>query len=153
MSDTATLSPLEMAEQVRAMVAGREGIVFADLFAADGVLEYPFAPPGMPNRLEGREAIRDYHSALAAGGRSTLHMDEVNLVAHQTTDPGIVVVEISHHGTSDILGGPYESLALGVIRVYDGEIVSYRDYMDPVALVRLFGRTADLVTALTADAA
>jgi len=36
-------SPREIAEQVRKMVAG-EGVVFADLFAADGVLAYPFAP-------------------------------------------------------------------------------------------------------------
>ena len=40
-------SPREVVEQVGRMVAG-EGIVFADLFAADGVLAYPFAPPGMP---------------------------------------------------------------------------------------------------------
>ena len=40
-------SPREIAEQVRKMVAG-EGVVFADLFAADGVLAYPFAPPGHP---------------------------------------------------------------------------------------------------------
>jgi hypothetical protein len=38
-------SPREIAEQVRKMVAG-EGVVFADLFAADGVLAYPFAPRG-----------------------------------------------------------------------------------------------------------
>ena len=39
------LTPRQVAEQVRKMVAG-EGVVFADLFAADGVLAYPFAPPG-----------------------------------------------------------------------------------------------------------
>ena len=39
-------SPREVAELVRRMVAG-EGVVFADLFAVDGVLRFPFAPPGM----------------------------------------------------------------------------------------------------------
>ena len=39
------------------MVAG-EGVVFADLFAQDGVLRFPFAPPGMPREIRGREAIR-----------------------------------------------------------------------------------------------
>ena len=34
---------------------------FADLFAPDAVIESTFAgPPGMPMRLEGREAIREY---------------------------------------------------------------------------------------------
>ena len=53
------LTPRQVAEQVRKMVAG-EGVVFADLFAADGVLAYPFAPPGQPPELRGRDAIRAY---------------------------------------------------------------------------------------------
>lgn len=44
MNDTPVPTPSEIAEQVRRMVAG-EGVVFADLFAVDGVLEYPFACP------------------------------------------------------------------------------------------------------------
>ena len=57
------LTPREVAEQVRKMVAG-EGVVFADLFAADGVLTYPFALPGHPRELRGRDAIRAYFAAL-----------------------------------------------------------------------------------------
>lgn len=34
------LTPREVAEQVRRMVAG-EGVTFADLFAPEGVLAYP----------------------------------------------------------------------------------------------------------------
>ncbi len=52
-------SPREVAEQVRRMVAG-EGVDFADLFAEDGVLAYPFGLPGQPAELNGREAIRAY---------------------------------------------------------------------------------------------
>ena len=52
-------SPREIAEQVRRMVAG-EGVDFADLFAEDGVLTYPFGLPGQPAELNGREAIRAY---------------------------------------------------------------------------------------------
>jgi ketosteroid isomerase-like protein len=37
-----------------------------------------------------------------------------------------------------------------VIRVRDGEIVSYDDYMDPIATAALLGRTPDLVAALSA---
>jgi ketosteroid isomerase-like protein len=36
-----------------------------------------------------------------------------------------------------------------VIRVGDGEIVCYDDYMDPIALARLLGRTGELAAALT----
>ena len=43
---------------------------------------------------------------------------------------------------------PYEFTALGVIRVRDGAIVRYEDYMDPIALARLLGRAGVLAAAL-----
>jgi ketosteroid isomerase-like protein len=139
-------SPREVAEQVRRMVAG-EGVVFADLFAADGVLEYPFAAPGQPPQLRGRETIRAYFEA-ASSTRQMLDMDGVDATVRQTDDPEVVVTEIEHHGRSLVTGEPYRFRALGIIRVRDGEIVSYQDYMDPIALARLVGRTADLAAAL-----
>lgn len=130
------------------MVAG-EAVVFADLFAADGVLEYPFALPGQPPRLQGRETIRA-HFAESAGSRQVFAMDGVDALVRETDDPEVVVAEIEHHGRSLVTGEPYRFRALGVIRVRAGEIVSYEDYMDPIAAARLLGRTAELAAALTA---
>lgn len=141
------LRPREVVEQVRRMVAG-EGVVFADLFAADGVLSYPFAPPGTPRELRGRDAIRTYHGA-AAERRSLLQMDGVDVLIRETDDPEVVVAELEHYGFSQVSNGPYRFRALGVIRVRDGEIVRYDDYMDPIAVAALLGRTDDLVAALT----
>jgi uncharacterized protein len=142
-------SPREVAELVRRMVAG-EGVVFADLFAEDGVLRFPFAPPGMPREIRGREAIRAARTS-EAGRRSLLVMDAVELVVRQTDDPEVVVTEIEHYGHSHALDGPYRFRALAVVRVRDGEIVSYDDYMDPIAMAALLGRTDDLVAALRAS--
>ena len=139
-------SPREVAELVRQMVAG-EGVVFADLFAEDGVLRFPFAPPGMPREIRGREAIRAARTS-EAGSRSLLVMDAVELVVRQTDDPEVVVTEIEHYGHSHALNGPYRFRALGVVRVRDGEIVSYDDYMDPIAMAALLGRTDELAAAL-----
>ena len=139
-------SPREVAELVRQMVAG-EGVVFADLFAEDGVLRFPFAPPGMPREIRGREAIRAARTS-EAGSRSLLVMDAVELVVRQTDDPEVVVTEIEHHGHSHALDGPYRFRALAVVRVRDGEIVSYDDYMDPIAMAALLGRTDELAAAL-----
>ena len=141
-------SPREVAEDVRRMVAG-EGVVFGDLFAVDGVLRYPFSPPGTPRELKGRDTIREYHRAAAAG-RSLLEVDGVDMIVRDTDDPEVVVVEIEHHGHSHGSGGPYRFRALGVVRVRDGEIVEYDDYMDPIAMAALLGRTRDLVAALSA---
>lgn len=110
------------------MVAG-EGVVFADLFAVDGVLAYPFAPPGHPAELRGREAIRDFFAQMGPS-RELFAMEGVEGHAWQTDDPEVVVTEITHHGWSSITGTPYRFTALGVIRVRDGEIVRYDDYMD-----------------------
>jgi hypothetical protein len=41
----------------------------------------------------------------------------------ETTDPEVVVTEITDHGWSHVTGAPYRFTALGVIRVRDGEIV------------------------------
>ena len=139
-------SPREVAEQVRRMVAG-EGVDFADLFAEDGVLTYPFGLPGQPAELHGREAIRDYFKDRSAA-RDLLVMEGVDAVVRETDDPEVVVTEITHHGWSRVTSAPYRFTALGVIRVRDGEIVRYDDYMDPIALARLLGRTGELAAAL-----
>ncbi len=142
-----TSSPREVVEQVRRMVAG-EGVVFADLFAPDGVLEYPFTLPGQPRELRGREAIRSYF-VTAPGSRQLFAMDGVEALVRETDDPEVVVTEIEHHGRSLVTGEPYRSRALGVIRVRNGQIVHYQDYMDAIATARLLGRTADLAAALS----
>jgi ketosteroid isomerase-like protein len=139
-------SPREVAEQVRRMVAG-EGVDFADLFAQDGVLTYPFGLPGQPSELRGREAIQSYFRDRSRA-RDLLVMEGVEAVVRETDDPEVVVTEITHHGWSKAAGEPYRHTALGVIRVRDGEIVRYDDYMDPIALARILGRTGELAAAL-----
>jgi ketosteroid isomerase-like protein len=128
------------------MVAG-EGVDFAGLFAEDGVLAYPFGLPGQSAELRGREAIRDYFKDLSRG-RDLLVMDGVEAVVRETDDPEVVVTEITHHGWSKAAGESYRHTALGVIRVRDGEIVRYDDYMNPIAVARLLGRTGELAAAL-----
>ena len=138
-------TPREVAGQVRKMVAG-EGVTFADLFAADGVLAYPFASPDHPRELRGRDAIRSYFAGM--GSRQLFVMDGVDAVIRETDDPEVVVTEITHHGQSLVTGAPYRFTALGVIRVREGLIVRYDDYMDPIGLARLLGRTGELAAAL-----
>ena len=142
------LTPREVAEQVRKMVAG-EGVVFADLFAADGVLVYPFAPPGHREELRGQDVIRAFFAAMGRS-RELFTMAGIDAVTWQTDDPEVVVTQITHHGTTNVTGTPYQLTALGIIRVRDGMIVRYEDYMDPIALARMLGRTGDLAAALSA---
>jgi uncharacterized protein len=143
----AARSPREVAELVRRMVAG-EDVGFGDLFAEDAVFSYPFSPPGAPDQLVGREAIKAFFGARG-DARSLFRMDGVDAVIRETDDPEVVVTEIRHHGWSHLTGAPYQHTALGVIRVRDGLIVRYDDYMNPIATAQLLGRTDDLVAALS----
>src|SRR5207245_11754185 len=61
--DVMPRSPREVAELVRRVVEGKEGLEFPDLFAEDGVLEYPFGIPGQPLELKGRSEIRAFLAA------------------------------------------------------------------------------------------
>jgi hypothetical protein len=140
-------SPREVAELVRRMVAG-EDVGFADLFAEDAVFSYPFAPPGHPAELTGRDAIRSFFGSRA-DARSLFRMDGVDAVIRETDDLEVVVTEIRHHGWSHVTNAPYEHTALGVIRVRNGLIVRYDDYMNPIALAQLLGRTSELAAALS----
>jgi uncharacterized protein len=142
-------TPREVMELVRQMVAGEGNITFAELFAPDGALRYPFAPPGSPAELRGREAISAFFGANS-GRRGMLEMEGVEAVIRETDDPEVVVSEITHHGWSKALGEPYRFTALGVVRIRDGHIVQYDDYMDPIAMARLLGHTKELAAALTA---
>ena len=98
--------------------------------------------------LQGREAIRGYFKDLSQA-RDLLVMEGVEALVRETDDPEVVVTEITHHGWSKAAGETYRHTALGVIRVRDGEIVRYDDYMNPIAVARLLGRTAELAAALS----
>ena len=107
---------------------------FAGLWAVDGVMEFPFAPPGYPSRLEGRAAIeehlRDYPEMLDIRAFP-------KQVVHQSTDPDVVVVEFDAEGVVVATGKPYRFSYIAVITTRDGEIVSYRDYWNPLYVQEL----------------
>ncbi|NKE60635.1 nuclear transport factor 2 family protein [Lentzea sp. PSKA42] len=107
---------------------------FAGLWAEDGVMEFPFAPPGYPSRLEGRAAIedhlRDYPKMLDIRGFP-------KQVVHQSADQDVVVVEFDAEGVVVATGKPYRFSYIAVITTGDGGIVSYRDYWNPLYVQEL----------------
>src|SRR5690349_20305069 len=74
---------------------------FVDCFADDGVLELPFAPPGVPRRLEGKVAIRRmlepaYRAAREAGRQIVGYRDE--RIRVDADDPEVVTHEFTLDG-------------------------------------------------------
>ncbi|MCO5994402.1 nuclear transport factor 2 family protein [Actinoallomurus rhizosphaericola] len=111
---------------------------YADLYAADAVLEFPFAAPGLPRSLRGREGIRA-HLRAAMGG--ALKIEEFRgVVVHETTDPEVIVAEHAIVGTATASGLPCSIANLIVLTVRDGRIVHQRDYLDVLAAAAAAGR-------------
>jgi ketosteroid isomerase-like protein len=110
----------------------------ADQLADDVVIEAPFAPPGRPQRIEGKEAFL----AIARPARAALpfHLDESRLIAvHETADPEVIVVEYQLGGTVKATGERNRASFVGVLRVRAGKITHWREYQDTAAMARALG--------------
>ena len=106
---------------------------FTDMFAVDGILEYPFAPPGLSTPIAGRDAIVANFQRI----RKLLRIDSVADASEvETSDPDMVVLEFSGRGQGVTTGETYKQRYVSVIRLRDGSIVHYKDYWNPIALLQ-----------------
>jgi uncharacterized protein len=111
---------------------------YADLYAADGVHEMPFAPPGVPRRIEGRENIRAFLNR-AAGTAPMTFKEFRNVRIHEMTDPGTIICEYDLHGEVSKTGDPFVFSYILLVTVRNGEIARVRDYMDTLAMTAVLG--------------
>jgi hypothetical protein len=137
-------SAREVFEQAKRLSLAKDLDGCADLFALDGVHELPFAPPGIPRRLEGRETLREYFAAIT----STLlkHTRFENMTVYETADPGVIIAEYDAHGTVTSTGRSYQLRYVQVMKVQEGQITLWRDYWDPLASAELLGRIPELLS-------
>ncbi|WP_410640810.1 nuclear transport factor 2 family protein [Amycolatopsis sp. lyj-346] len=134
----------EFAEHALDLLLKHDMAGFAGLWAEDGVLEFPFAGPGYPKRVEGRDAILEYLRDYP----NLLDIREVTAkTVHETTDPSVVVVEFTVAGVVVASQRPYELSYIAVITVEDGEIRHYRDYWSPLAAAGVLGGVDELTAA------
>ncbi|MDJ0466418.1 nuclear transport factor 2 family protein [Streptomyces sp. H27-C3] len=104
---------------------------WVDLWDEDGILEFPFAPEGRPQRLEGKAAVAEYMRGYP--GHIDLH-DFPHVEIHQTVTPETIVVEMRGVGRLVETGGPFDMSYIAVVTVKNGRITGYRDYWNPLAL-------------------
>lgn len=124
-------SPEELYRHSLRLLLGKDIASWVGLWAEDGFMEFPFAPPGWPGRLEGRAAIADYMRDYP--DHIDLH-DFPDLSIHRTTSPDTIVVEMRGVGRLVRTGNPFEMTYIAVVTVRDGRFASYRDYWNPLAL-------------------
>lgn len=121
-------TPAQVLEQRRELLLKHDVDGFVELFAPDGVIELPFAGPGMPSRLAGQQAIRDFSHRMDA---SPLRIDDLEATAlYHTDDPEVVIVELATRGTVTSTGRTFEATSIQVFRIRGGKIVLFRDYFN-----------------------
>ena len=148
MSEVATARHLF--ERFQDCAVRQDWLAFGDLFAEDGTMEFPFVSPGAASRYEGREAIRA--KARQAWGSSPLRAEEFcSVVAEEGADPGVLFAEYELCGTVAASKEPFRIPAAIVLRARAGLIVSMREYLDPLALVKATGRAEALAANLLRD--
>jgi uncharacterized protein len=131
------LTPAQVLERRRELVLNLDAEGFADLFAADGVIEIPFAGPDLPARIDGQQAIRDYSRRIAT---AALRIDGLDtLVVHHTDDPEVLIVELVARGTVITTGHAITARSIQIFRIRDGKILLFRDYANPNALAEALG--------------
>lgn len=121
---------------------------FADLFAEDGIHELPFAPPGIPVTLQGREQIRAYLTGITS--TPIAFHEFTDLTIHQTDDPDVVIAEYCAVGEIISSGKPFNTRYIQVLQARAGRIATWRDYWSPLPASQALGRLPALFEALTA---
>lgn len=135
------MNAVDVVDRALDLLLAHDMAAFAGLWAEDGVLEFPFAPPGYPRRVEGRAAVHEYLRAYP----DLLDVREVtDKVVHRAVDPELAVVEFEVAGFVVATGRPYRLRYIAVITVRDGAIRHYRDYWSPSAAAEAMGGAEQL---------
>jgi uncharacterized protein len=147
-SPSAHPGPREVLKRFQRAAIEQRADDFADLYAVDGIHEFPFARPGVPSRLQGREEIRAF--AQANWNASPLRYEQYRkVVVHETADPEVIVVEQEAAGTVTTTGRPFTLPNIVVLKVRAGRIVYLRDYVNVLAVAEATDRLPALLASIT----
>ncbi|TWP46943.1 hypothetical protein FKR81_33335 [Lentzea tibetensis] len=125
------ITPEQMVLRYQKAVEENSADAFAGLFADDAVMEFPFVPPGWPNRFVGSDEIRAVINAHAEGSPLTSGRFH-NFEWHQTTNPDRIIVEF-HLPQRDPDADQWQQTGLLILEVRDNQIVLFRQYLNPAA--------------------
>jgi uncharacterized protein len=129
------VSPRETVGRIHRLMLNDDVSAQADLYAPNGVLEWPLAPPGVPRRLQGRERIRRELMMLDQRAKQAgTSVVGLSAVIHETVDYEVVIVELEVRAELNTTGLIYRHPYIQVFRIRDGEIVLCRDYFTRVEI-------------------
>ena len=127
------VAPADVFDHAMRCLLASDASAYADLFAPDAVVHWPFALEGWPKRLDGREAIRTHTEGVfarfRAAGRKLVAMHDA--VVHPIGDREVAVEFLIEASTPD---GTTRLPYVQFLQVTeDGHIAVLRDYFRPMA--------------------
>ncbi|UYL08850.1 nuclear transport factor 2 family protein [Bdellovibrio sp. SKB1291214] len=108
---------------------------WVNLWAEDGVLEFPFKLPVYPGQVEGKAMIREYMRHFP----ETIKLEFSKPTFHLTEDPELVVAEFTAKGHMLANGNPYNQTYISLVYTKDGKITRYKDFWDPLVAMTALG--------------
>ena len=124
----------------------KAGPEMTDLFTEDVVFEFPYAPEGFPQRLDGIASLAEHLKRLGPLlelGVFTLH------AVHPCEET--MVFEFSCHGQGIETGKPYDQDYISVVTLRDGRICHFRDYWNPLVALHALGGVEAAATAYAGE--
>lgn len=107
-----------------------------ELWAEDGVLEFPYAPAGRRRAYQGKADILAYMTH--ASGRVAADSVEQMRISPML-DPGMAVVELSFKGRALANDAPYNQSPVFIFEVRDGRMQRHREYWNPLVTIDAIG--------------
>jgi ketosteroid isomerase-like protein len=132
-----TVGAREVLERIRQAAISQSADDMAQVYAVDAVHEFPFTRPGLPSRLEGRDEIMSWTTAMWNTNAFTFERYRT-LAIHDTDDPDTIIVEQEAIGTSAATG-EFALPNIVVLTVHNGQITHLRDYVNILAVTAAVG--------------
>lgn len=120
---------------------------FLELFAEDVVFEFPYAPEGLPKRLDGRDRLAAHLVRLGP----QLQFDTFDLESSYVCGD-TVVFEFTCEGRGVTTGVAYDQTYISVVTLRDGRIARYKDYWNPLVALAALGGAEAIATLAAGDA-
>lgn len=124
-----------LVEAYQALIAAGRLEEWIELWAEDGVLEFPFAPKERRRAYHGRAEILAYMKS--AVGKFAIDGFE-RVKDYQMQDPEIAVIEAMIRGRTS-LGRPYNQSYVIFFETENGRLKHYREYWNPLVSIEAFG--------------
>jgi len=126
-------TPRDLFEQMRQQWFGQPTPLTGDILADDVVMETPFAAPGRPTRIDGKQQFLDFANPRRAV--FPVRFDGCRTIAiHDTTDANTIVVEYELTGTSTKTNRQATAAFIGVLTARDGKVALWREYQNTLAI-------------------